>query len=233
MTRVVLTSSSSAIVNPLDHKRVYDESHWAPFTAADIKAPDSKLTGYAYAAGKKLAEEAAWAFVEREKPKFELAVCNPTYVFGPIAPPWPVTGSLEALNASSHLVRDMLLGRLRGAALPPTRPVFTFVDVRDVAVAHVRAMTVPAAGGLRFYTVSEHWSVKRVRDILWDEFEELRERLPEGGEDDLDEETVYRFDNRRSREVLGVEYRGLRESIVGSARSMLAFLEEEKARAAK
>jgi nucleoside-diphosphate-sugar epimerase len=30
--RVVITSSSAAIVNPLNHEKVYDESKWAPFT---------------------------------------------------------------------------------------------------------------------------------------------------------------------------------------------------------
>lgn len=32
MKRVVITSSSAAIINPLGHEKVYDESKWAPFT---------------------------------------------------------------------------------------------------------------------------------------------------------------------------------------------------------
>lgn len=33
--RVVITSSSAAIVNPLKHEKVYDETKWAPFTWDD------------------------------------------------------------------------------------------------------------------------------------------------------------------------------------------------------
>lgn len=33
--RVVITSSSAAIINPLNHEKVYDESKWAPFTWDD------------------------------------------------------------------------------------------------------------------------------------------------------------------------------------------------------
>lgn len=35
MKRVVVTSSSAAILNPLKHEKVYDESKWAPFTWDD------------------------------------------------------------------------------------------------------------------------------------------------------------------------------------------------------
>lgn len=229
--RVVLTSSSAAMLNPLQHAKCYDESFWNPFTFEDVTTPGHELGQYAYPASKKLAEQAAWSFMSTAQPRFTLTVCNPTYTFGPIAPPFPALSSLDNLNTSSHLVRDLVLGRYRDATvLPPTNPVFTFVDVRDIAMAHVRAMTTPAAGGLRFYIVGGHWSVRRIRDILWEEFPDLRERLPppgRGDDDDLDEGTVYRFDNTRSRNVLGMTYHGLRESIVDAARSVLEFVEKE------
>lgn len=36
--RVVITSSSAAIINPLKHEKVYEESKWAPFTWDDAIA---------------------------------------------------------------------------------------------------------------------------------------------------------------------------------------------------
>lgn len=48
--RVVITSSSAAIINPLKHEKVYDESKWAPFTWDDAIAspqfgyPGSKVS---------------------------------------------------------------------------------------------------------------------------------------------------------------------------------------------
>lgn len=44
-------------------------------------------------------------------------------------------------------------------ALPPTG-TFLWVDVRDVALAHMRAIQVPEAGNKRFFVVAGHCSSK-------------------------------------------------------------------------
>jgi nucleoside-diphosphate-sugar epimerase len=115
----------------------------------------------------------------------------------------------------------MVLGRMRGG-LAPTAPVFTWVDVRDVARAHERAMTVAAAGGSRFYVVGGHFSNKRIADAIRRRFPRLAGRLPpeEDTVDDLPDD-VYQFDNSRSREVLGLEYTGFEESIADTVQSIL------------
>jgi nucleoside-diphosphate-sugar epimerase len=115
----------------------------------------------------------------------------------------------------------MITGDMRDG-LQPTAPVFTFVDVRDVADAHVAAMQLPEAGGKRFYVVGEHFSNKRVADVIRNEFPELADRLPpqEKTIDDLPE-NVYGFDVSRSKEVLGLKYRSLEESVKDTVRSIL------------
>lgn len=51
--RVVITSSSAAIINPLNHEKVYDETKWAPFAWDDAISkpqfgyPASKVNLYA------------------------------------------------------------------------------------------------------------------------------------------------------------------------------------------
>ena len=123
---------------------------------------------------------------------------------------------------SNRLIRDMVLGKLRDA-LPPTAPVFTWVDVREVALAHVRALTVSRAGGNRFYVVGGHFSTKRVADIIRSSYPDLAGKLPpaEAKDDFLDD--VYGFDNRRSREVLGLDYRSLKDSVRDTVDSILAL----------
>ncbi|KAI1422727.1 hypothetical protein F5Y12DRAFT_786539 [Xylaria sp. FL1777] len=203
--RLVITSSSAAILNPGNHAKVYDETCWAPTTLEDaIRDP----TKQAYKASKVLAEKAAWAFVENEKPNFDLAVINCTFVFGPIQ---RKLASLEAMNTSNHRVRDMVQGKMKDG-IKPTAPVFTWVDVRDVALAHLRAMTVPKAGGNRFYIVGGHFSNKQIADIIRDKFPLLARRLPADAVDDLPDD-VYSFNNGKSRELLGIEYTSLEKSI--------------------
>lgn len=132
------------------------------------------------------------------------------------------------MNTSNHRIRDLVLGMMRDG-LQPTGPVYTLVDVRDVATAHVRALELPQAGGKRFYLVAGHFSNKRLADVIGSTHPELKERLPkeEGMVDDLPEQ-VYGFDNRRSREVLGIEYRGLERSVRDTVESILEF--ERRAR---
>ncbi|KAI1436450.1 ketoreductase [Xylaria sp. CBS 124048] len=212
--RVVITSSSAAILNPGDHPPVYDETVWAHTTLEDaINNPK-----VAYKASKVLAEKAAWSFIENEKPNFDLAVINCTYVFGPIQ---RNLTSLEAMNTSNHRIRDMILGKMK-TGLPPTAPVFTWVDVRDVALAHLRAMTVAAAGGHRFYVVGGHFTNKRIADAIRARAPPLADRLPKAADtvDDLPSD-VYNFNNAKSRELLGISYRSLEESVGDTAMSIL------------
>ncbi|KAI0401627.1 hypothetical protein F4802DRAFT_609207 [Xylaria palmicola] len=204
--RLVLTSSSAAILNPDNHAKFYDETCWAPITRQDAINDPAK---YAYPASKVLAEKAAWAFLEDRKLNLELAVINCTYTFGPVQRDLPC---LEAMNTSNHRIRNMVEGKWK-YGLPPTAPVFTWVDVRDVALAHLRALTEPSAGGHRFYVVGGHFSNERIADVIRRRFPCLADRLPAAAADDLPAD-VYAFNNAKSREVLGIEYRSLEESTV-------------------
>ncbi|RYP73921.1 hypothetical protein DL771_003363 [Monosporascus sp. 5C6A] len=213
--RVVITSSSAAILNPHSHAKVYDETCWAPTTWEDGMDPKK-----AYEASKVLSEKAAWAFIEVERPNFDLVTINNTYTFGSVQRNLP---SLDALNTSNHRIRDIVQGKMKDA-LAPTTPVFTFVDVRDVALAHVRALTVPRAGGNRFYVVGGHFSNKRIADIIRKRYPQLSANLPPPESDDDLPDGVYGFDNSKSREILGLEYRGLEDSVVDTVDSILKLV---------
>ncbi|WP_029934642.1 SDR family oxidoreductase [Sphingomonas sp. UNC305MFCol5.2] len=130
--RVVLTSASGAIV--AGHKprnRPFDETDW------------SDLTGkvWPYQKSKTLSERAAWDFMGREGGDLELSAVNPTAVMG------PVLGS--EYSHSIRLIKNLLEGQ---PALP--RINSGFVDVRDVADLHLRAMLDPAAKGERFLAIA-------------------------------------------------------------------------------
>ncbi|KAM9887804.1 hypothetical protein OXX69_013228, partial [Metschnikowia pulcherrima] len=80
-----------------------------------------------------LPKKAAWEFYENEKPDYTLNVVNPVYVFGPQAFDAEVK---ENLNVSAEVINKLL-------KLQPDSPLPEekggFVDVRDVAKAHVAA----------------------------------------------------------------------------------------------
>ncbi|WP_434031126.1 SDR family oxidoreductase [[Pseudomonas] boreopolis] len=126
--RVVLTSAFGAIcAGHPELKRPFDETDW------------SKLDGdiWPYQKSKTLSERAAWDFIAREGGGLELSAVNPTAVVGPVLGP--------DYSHSIRMITDMLDGQ-RG--VPKIN--CGFVDVRDVADLHLRAMTHPAAKGERF-----------------------------------------------------------------------------------
>lgn len=124
--RVVLTSSVAAVTDEPDG-RTYTEDDWNT---------KSSLTRNPYHYSKTLAEQAAWDFVASEEPSFDLVVINPTGVIGPSIVP--------GLNTTSQILIDLL----KGGVYPVVVDIaFPFVDVRDVAEAHVRAAENATASG--------------------------------------------------------------------------------------
>ncbi|KAK4188882.1 putative NADPH-dependent methylglyoxal reductase [Podospora australis] len=217
--RVVITSSSAAILNPPNHRKVYDESSWSEVTWEQAMEPE-----HTYRASKKFAEKSAWDFLSTVSPKFDLATINNTYTFGPLPRSLPPTSLAEGINTSNKRILDLVSGNMR-SGIQPTAPVFTFVDVRDVALAHVRAMTRPEAGGKRFYMVGGFFSNPKIAGIIAKNYPELKEKLPNEGKckDDVPEDH-WGFDNKRSKEVLGIRYRDLEESVVDTVDSILEMM---------
>ena len=145
--RIVLTSSFAAIgYGHPPRATPFDETVWSNLDSGDVQP---------YPKSKTLAERAAWDFVAREGGGLELAVVNPTAVFGPALGP--------DFSESIGIVRALLDGAM--PAVP--RIHFGLVDVRDVADLHLRAMTSPKAAGERFLAVAgETMSILEVARVL-------------------------------------------------------------------
>ncbi|KAL2833330.1 hypothetical protein BDW59DRAFT_156832 [Aspergillus cavernicola] len=209
--RVVITSSFAAIVNTASPPKVYDETSWNPVTWDEAVADRS----LAYRGSKTFAEKVAWEFIEKESPGFDLVAINPPLVYGP--------NTLNSLNTSNQRIRDFIQGKHATAnELPPTG-TFLWVDVRDLALAHVRAIEVPEAGGNRFFVTAGHCSNKRIVDAIRETHPELALRLPRDPVDDFPGR-CYGFDNGRVGRVLGVEFRSLRECMRDTVSSLVAYI---------
>lgn len=209
--RVVITSSIGAMINFKSHPSVYNEHSWNP-TSLDEAVSNFGLT---YNASKKFAELAAWEFVDKEKPNFTLATINPPFVFGP---PILDLQPLKNINTSNNRILMAMNGSFK-SGVPPTGS-WMWVDVRDVALAHVRAMERPGAGGRRFLTVGSYWTNKDLVDVLHKHFPALRPNLPENVKSDFPE-PIFAFDNGPSKEILGIDYRPLEQCVVETVGKLL------------
>ncbi|KAJ5790717.1 uncharacterized protein N7518_007728 [Penicillium psychrosexuale] len=210
--RVVITSSFAAIVNGKQHPKVYSEKEWNPVTWEE--ALDHSQV---YRASKTFAEKAAWAFVEKEKPNFDIATINPPLVFGPIV---HYLNSLETINTSNQRIRNLIQGQMKEKIAPTG--TFLWVDVRDVALAHVRAIEVPEAGGERFFVTAGFFSNKELADIARETHPELESKLPPADAPSDFPKNIYQIDNSKSQKILGLEYRPLKQTVSDTIDSLLA-----------
>jgi dihydroflavonol-4-reductase len=131
VTRVVLTSSSVAILNEQKPDALQDEADWC-----DTSLP----TTTPYAKSKTLAERAAWEIARARGLK--LTTINPGLVLGP-----PLD---EHYGSSLGLVERFMKGK--DPMLPPMG--LPIVDVRDIAEMHLRALQRPGTEGRRYIGAS-------------------------------------------------------------------------------
>ncbi|EGW34845.1 uncharacterized protein SPAPADRAFT_57937 [Spathaspora passalidarum NRRL Y-27907] len=215
VTNVVVTSSFAAIGafrQYEDPSKIFTEADWNPITweASLDNAGDG------YLGSKKFAEQAAWDYVKTEKPNFKLTTVNPPYVFGPQA--FPIKNKKES-NTSSEVV-NALLKLSPSSKIPETHHLF--VDVRDVAAAHISAFENPEAAGKRLFLASAPWSSQGIVNIIRKNFTELK-NIPVGEpwKDNLYRSATYKFNNSKTIETLKVELLPLDTSIIDSVQQIL------------
>lgn len=214
--RVVITSSFASIVNGNKGNNVgykYSEKDWNPITEEEALANPSS----GYRASKTFAEKAAWEFVEKEKPNFDIVTMCPPLVLGPVV---HYLNSLDALNTSNQRIRNLITGQNKSEI--PDTGVYLWVDVRDLALGHVKAIEVPEAGNKRFFITAGYFSNKEIADIIRKNFKEYESELPKedvkGG--DYPEGGIYGYDNSQTTGVLGIKFKSLEESIVDLVKSL-------------
>lgn len=141
--KVVLTSSAAAVYGDnIDMKNqglsAFNETHFNT---------TSSLHHQPYSYSKVAAEKKAWE-MEKAQNNWKLVVINPSFVMGP-----PLNNDLE--SESITFMKNLIEGKMKSGA---AELYFGFVDVRDVAKAHIYALENKAEG--------RHILSERVMDML-------------------------------------------------------------------
>ncbi len=128
MKRVVLTSSTAAVIDRANRTpgRIITEKEWA----------QEETTENSYSKSKILQEKAAWKYWNSlpEEGRFEMVVLNPGNLFGP--------AFKKEEFASANIIRAIVFwSRIFGFP----KIYYQVVDVRDAALAHLRALKIPEA----------------------------------------------------------------------------------------
>ncbi|RVW25104.1 Cinnamoyl-CoA reductase 1 [Vitis vinifera] len=195
--RVVVTSSIAAVAynrNPRTPDVVVDET-W--FTDPDF----CKGLQLWYVVSKTLAEDAAWKFAKEKG--IDMVTINPAMVIGPLLQP--------TLNTSAAAILNLING---GQTFPNAS--FGWVNVKDVAEAHIQAFEVPSASG-RYCLVERvvHYSeLVKILKELFPDFE-----LPEKCADDKPFVPTFQVSKEKAKS-LGIEFIPLEVSLKETVESL-------------
>ncbi|KAF8651043.1 hypothetical protein AX16_004906 [Volvariella volvacea WC 439] len=228
--KFVLTSSFASLIEP-DFQAAYtditlNETNWGTATLEEALVAGKDNPLYAYCATKLLAERTAWKFAA-EKPDFDLAAVLPVGIYGPFPPHF-------ALPHPQGSTTFAYVYTLLNGQTPPQLSVNTH-DVRDCALAHVRALQLPPFQRVRGATVEEtavklqekrfiasagQFSWAQAAEYLREAHPELKDRIPVI-EEQFDLPTpaglkkkapadkkltpVEKVDTTRAKEVLGID----------------------------
>ncbi|XP_074292884.1 phenylacetaldehyde reductase-like isoform X1 [Silene latifolia] len=206
VTRVILTSSIAAVVHserPRSSHVVVDET-W--FSDPDFCKKKMKW----YALSKTLAEEAAWRFAKENN--IDLISINPGVVLSPMLQP--------TLNESVAIIAKLINGTLcfshiflascfdthietrKTWNMIGANATFDWVDIKDVAIAHILALEVPSAQG-RYCLVDTVAHMSQIVEMLRQLYPSLT--LPNKCADDKPLEPTYKISKEKS-QGLGIEY---------------------------
>ncbi|XP_073271344.1 phenylacetaldehyde reductase-like [Primulina huaijiensis] len=195
--RVVLTSSMAAVAfngKPRSPEVVIDETWWSD--------PEfCRQMQQWYVLSKTLAEDAAWKFVKEKG--IDMVTINPAMVIGPLLQP--------TLNTSSAAILNLV----NGADTYPNA-TFGWVNVKDVANAHILAFENPLASG-RYCMVESVMHYSEIVKILRELYPTFH--LPEKCADDKPFPPNYQVSKERAKS-LGIELISFKDSIKETVESL-------------
>ena len=223
VTRVTLTASTACVYVNYGRveggaEHVYTDADWSPEELLEEKKNW-------YCLSKVKAEKLAWDISRRPGCPFKLCVLNPCLIWGP------------QLEGQNHLNTSCaaLVPMLDGSAAKIDNACKAIVDVRDVALAHIRPLELDAGWGKRFLLVGACPHYKEcaavVRSTLADRLgrADLAAKVPTEVSDKLGPTVMgapppnpVLYDASPSERVLGIKYYSMEEMTQTSVESMLA-----------
>lgn len=200
---VVLTSSLASAVRLKDRLPEYNESTWN-----DIQEEDATNIGLAYAYGKTASEKYAWDYIEKNHQCYTFSTILPSFTMGPQAFDNDVH---QPLNTSAEFLDSIVFKNtisMRKA---------NFIDVRDVAKAHIIAFEKHL--NQRLILANDEFTIHDIVAIIKNKFPYLE--VPSIEPTIEQAEVTRNINNKVSRQTLGFEFIGLQKSVTDAVEQIV------------
>ncbi|KAJ7766216.1 D-lactaldehyde dehydrogenase [Mycena metata] len=200
--RVVVTSSCAAALNISTEPQLLSELDWNNQAVKEVEEKGRAASAASkYRTSKVLAERAAWDFVQKYKDEigWDVSVMNPPLVVGPIIHD---IASVDALNTSAHMMYNAFTkpGGAAGGGC--------WIDVRDLALAHVRALQKEEAGGERMIIAAGAFAWQDWLDAA-PTSSKYQKGTPGAGKDMVH---LLRYKNEKGIRILGMQYHSMEDT---------------------
>lgn len=215
--RIVITSSFAAIINleiDVNSGKVYTEKDWNPITYE--QGISTKDGTFAYCASKTCAERAARDYVAQKHPSFDICTVNPPYVFGPPIQPMK---NMDSLNTSNLVIWSLI----NGSKANPS-PYYYYVDVRDLAAAHVLALENKKLSNGRMIACKGLFTSEEICSTLRNHFPDKQQVISKPEKASINPGFMV-LDGSYSRSI-GLKYRSDEECFVDTAKKLWERAEE-------
>ncbi|THU84024.1 D-lactaldehyde dehydrogenase [Dendrothele bispora CBS 962.96] len=236
--RIVITSSTAAIVRTVSTPTVFSEHDWNEESVKEVEDKGRSASVHTkYRASKVLAEKAAWDLYNKNKSElsWDLVVINPPMVYGPSIQDIPSPAALG--ESMSHWFQTLVSGTIDPeAGSAGSKGGTGWVDVRDLAEGHVRALEREEAAGERIIVCARSFKYQEWMDVI-NSLDPSRPNLPKGNPKSTDKVYLIQYHSSKAARILGmipgaegaglgltgerVRYRTMEES----ARDIIAYFE--------
>jgi nucleoside-diphosphate-sugar epimerase len=213
LKRMTILSSFASVVDLSKNPRpgyTYTADDWDPVTKEEA-AKDGFM---GYHASKTFAERAAWDLYRTAKSEgeiiWDLVTFCPPMIYGPPIHEVNAKKGIESLNTSVKRLITSVQGKDPAFAPKVATPGLpAWVDVRDVAKAHFRALTLPAG-------ISERFLLCGGVEYFENGLAGLRAKSEKGlGEEGakIDRSKHFNIDRSKAEQILGLEFRGFQGTV--------------------
>jgi nucleoside-diphosphate-sugar epimerase len=202
LKRVTVLSSFASVVDLSKNPRpgyVYTDKDWDPVTEEQAKQD----ANFGYHASKTFAERTAWDMHKAAKPSWDLVTFCPPMIYGPPVHEVDASKGIDGLGTSLKRLLSSIMGKDPEYApkVPPFR-LPASADVRDVAKAHVKALSLPQGSSDRFLLCQ---GMNNFEDGLVNLREQGEKGLGEPGPR-IDRADHFSLDASKAEQKLGMEF---------------------------
>ncbi|PPQ69915.1 LOW QUALITY PROTEIN: hypothetical protein CVT25_002473 [Psilocybe cyanescens] len=209
--RVVMTSSLAALMRTVDGPTALDENDWGDEYVEIVgKRGKEASVSEKYFASKTLSERAAWDFYEKHKAEggWDLVVINPSH---------PLLQDFRSLDEVTRSIQFWYEYMSLEQPEENLKMTCVYVDVRDIAAAHVEALKKQGAAGHRIIVSAGSTTWQDIKNFVFAHKPEyfasgiLKRGIPE-----LKAEALLTLNSTKAQNILGIKYKSFEETTLST-----------------